>query len=413
MSGIVLIMLVTIGGVNWHYDPYGIYHFPEKGLVSINKPELDSHLRLHKAYSVKTVKPDSILIGTSRVLVGMDPQNSTLPIGRWYNLGLPGASIYEVLRYIEHTNAVSPLKTIVMDVEYGSFDPYLHHKPDFEDARLVVDRQENPNRAFLKDYLTTLFSYDALKASLAQAANPKELLEPILNDGSRANIFRKIVRQGGHREPVDGISEGLLRTHYQRHLHPVNVRQKRADLYLAYAQILRIAHRDRINLVMFTPPIHAIILEVRKMSGLWQDFTSWREKIVEINNSVAREMRQPPFPIWDFGGFNRYTEEAVPAKGELREMNWYWEIAHFRKELGDIMFKIMFTEHNEDAGQVRDFGTRLDLNTVQFTNHRLDKEEKNYSLSHRDEISHLKEVLEHIQTGNGASERSTGHTIND
>jgi len=398
MSAVILILLVMIGGGNWYYDPYQIYHFPEKDVAFINKPELDSHLRLHKAYAVKKIKPDSILIGTSRVLVGMDPRNSTLPAGRWYNLGLPGASMYEILRYIQHANAVTSLKTIVLDVEYTSFDPYIHHMPDFEEARLVVDRQGNPNRVFFKDYLTTLFSYDALKASLAQAISPKVLLEPILSDGSRSNVFRKIVKIGGHRELVNSNTEGLLTTHYQRRSHPVNVQQERADLYLAFAQIIRMAYRDRINLVMFVPPLHAINQEVRKLSGLWQDIKSWREKIVEINNNVAREIQQPPFPIWDFSGFNQYTEEAVPAKGELREMKWYWEGSHFRKELGDRMFKTMFAEHSANAAQVQRFGTLLDPNTILLSNRRLDEDEKNYSLSHRDEIRHLEETLRRIST---------------
>ena len=402
MLTIVLVLLVMIGGFNGYYDPYEIYHFPDNDLAAIEKPELESHLRLHKAYVVKKVKPDSILIGTSRVLVGMDPHNSALPAGRWYNLALTGASIYEILRYIQHANAVRPLKTIVLDVEYGSFDPYLHHKPDFDETRLAVDRQGNTNPVFLKDYLRTLFSYDALKDSLALATGPGDLLQPILGDGSRENDFRSVVRAGGHRKLVDGISKRLLKIYHQRQLHPIDIRQKRADLYLAYEQILRLAHRDRINLVMFVPPTHAVYLEIRKMAGLWQDFKTWREKIVEINNRVAREMNRPPFPIWDFSGFNEYTEEEVPAEGELREMNWYWESSHFKRKLGDIIFRRMFAQHSASAGFSGGFGTLLDLNTVPLTNRKLDEEEKNYSLSHRDEIRHLRKILGHINQSDTA-----------
>ncbi len=396
MSAAALVLLFVIGGFNWYYDPYEIYHFPDQDQAAIEKPEIESHIRLHKAYAVKTVKPDSILIGTSRVLVGMDPHNSALPAGRWYNLALTGASIYEILRYIQHANAVQPLKTIVMDVEYGSFDPYIHHKPDFDEARLAVDRQEKPNRFYFRDYLTTLFSYDALKDSVALVTGPGVLQEPIMSDGSRANDFRKVVRSGGHRKLVDGISERLLRIYHERQLHPADVDQKRDDLYLAYEQILRLAHRDRINLVMFVPPTHAVYLEIRKMAGLWQDFKSWRERIVEINNRVARDMGRPPFPIWDFSGFNSYTEETVPAEGDLREMNWYWESSHFKRDLGNMIFNRMFPAQRTNASQAQGFGTLLDLNTVPLTNRTLDVEENNYALSHMDEIRHLKEILGHI-----------------
>lgn len=402
MLSIVLLLLVIIGGFNWYYDPYEIYHFPDNDLTAIEKPALETHLRLHKAYAVKKIRPDSILIGTSRVLVGMDPHNAVLPAGHWYNLALTGASIYEILRYIQHANAARPLKTIVLDVEYGSFDPYLHHKPDFDEARLAVDRQGHANPVFLKDYLRTLFSYDALKDSLALAAGPGNLLQPILGDGSRENDFRSVAQAGGHRALVDGISERLLKIYHQRQQHPIDIEQKRADLYLAYEQILRLAHRKGINLVMFVPPTHAVYLEIRKMAGLWQDFKDWREKIVEINNRVARETGQPPFPIWDFSGFNEYTEEEVPAEGELREMNWYWESSHFKKQLGNIIFRRMFAQHSADAGFSGGFGTLLDLNTVPLTNSRLDEEEKNYSLSHKGEISHLRKILGHINQSDTA-----------
>ena len=78
--------------------------------------------------------------------------------------------------------------------------------------------------------------------------------------------------------------------------------------------------------------MHARQLEALHAANLWEKFVNRKRHLVEINEEEASNVGQPPFPLWDFTGYNQYCTEAVPDHGDTStEMNWYWEASHFHK----------------------------------------------------------------------------------
>jgi hypothetical protein len=88
---------------------------------------------------------------------------------------------------------------------------------------------------------------------------------------------------------------------------------------------------------------------------------------VEANSQGAAT---PP-EVWDFCGFNPITTEPFPQPGETENrMRYYWEISHFRREVGDLMLGTML------AGASPGLGRRVTSATLADDLARLEKERR-------------------------------------
>ncbi len=71
---------------------------------------------------------------------------------------------------------------------------------------------------------------------------------------------------------------------------------------------------------------------------------------MDLNLKVAGKFNKPPFELWDFATYSRYTMEAFPSNDE-DTMNYHWETSHYKKELGDLVLKSI-SESSQDFGQI-------------------------------------------------------------
>ena len=114
-------VLLLIGGFNWWIDPYDIYHPAE---YKSNDPVwMSKQLRLAKAYRVRQLRPQGIVIGASTSQLGINPNHPGWGANVYprYNLALPGDNLYESFRYFQHSQALSPQKQILIGLDFISF----------------------------------------------------------------------------------------------------------------------------------------------------------------------------------------------------------------------------------------------------------------------------------------------------
>src|ERR1700690_1449789 len=85
-------------------NPYGV--FPGPGIAGFNrdKPQAIWQPHLAKAYLVEHVEPTTLLIGDSRIELGLNPQSVSWrdnfkPV---FNLGVPGGTLRDQVRYFQH-----------------------------------------------------------------------------------------------------------------------------------------------------------------------------------------------------------------------------------------------------------------------------------------------------------------------
>jgi hypothetical protein len=74
-----------------------------------------------------------------------------------------------------------------------------------------------------------------------------------------------------------------------------------------------------------------------EITGNWPIFEEWKRQITNIADKYK-------IPLWDFNTIDQYSTESPPPPGNKQsELQWYWEPAHYRRELGDLMLASMLS----------------------------------------------------------------------
>ena len=118
-GAVALALLTVVALFNAVMDPFNMYRWVKIERVNAYKPAIYTRVRLFKAYEVERVRPQSIVLGSSRTHVGVRCSHrgwSALP-GPCYNLAFDGATTREMYAYLEHANAVRPLKTVILGLD--------------------------------------------------------------------------------------------------------------------------------------------------------------------------------------------------------------------------------------------------------------------------------------------------------
>jgi len=404
IGAVVLLTIIIL--MNYLVDPYSIFGSPSWEGINANKPELFKHLRLTKAYAVKTRKPDALVIGSSRTEHGLDPEHPALfPEFNTYNLALNGATIYENLRYFQHANAERRLKKVVLAIDFFQFNAYRPNAPDFTEKRLSSDIHGDKRKiAIITDMLETLASVDATTASLKTLFQQANRDNVILPRGQVEQPDKEaIVMMHGGRHEAALYSE----LNYVTHLFFPRPHKKfdfvsedgSTNTFDYFRRILEEAHRSKIEFYMLISPAHARQWELTASTGLWDKWETWKREIVRLNEEIAQERRRPPFPLWDFSGFNTYTMEALPVLGDKETMmRWFWESSHYRKELGDLVLDRVLNYSDPNRPIANDFGVLLTSENVEKHLASIREAHQRYRQSHREEVKEIDDLVKKYQT---------------
>lgn len=349
-----LVLLLSLGGLvgfNWLVDPYDI--FGNDGWAGVNARKIDDNFRFSKAYVITRGGFDAVILGTSRGM-RVNPEHPGFDGYRAYNASMPGSTIYENLRFLQHAQGAQPLRRAVIGLDYFSFAAARPWQAGFEEGRLTLDIHGRPVPFYkrLQDYGNALLSLDSFKASrstwqgnrrLPSAAQGSEERQRRLGFGE-AN--QATLRQlGGHHEASRIVERYCLR----RDGLWLEIGQERylnAEFgFLArslrdFETLLRFAHRHSIDLRLYISPIHARLQLGTRYVGVEAAWDEWKRLLTAANEDIALELGRRPFDLWDFGNINRYTVEPIPRDTDS-VMQWYEEASHFRTVLADRVLDVI------------------------------------------------------------------------
>src|SRR5262245_2890469 len=186
------------------------------------KPAVDHRVRLAKAYDVRRLRPQGIILGTSRSHLGLRPSHDGWdPAARpVYNLAFDGATTKEMYQYLVHSQAVRPLRQVVLglDTYHATLAPAMV-RPDF-DPQLLDSAAILRLPALLRADLKILSSLDTFHASVVTVASQgNRQPEWFARDGQRLGdvFFRRPgerFQQIGPRayfEEIDRLEVGFKR----------------------------------------------------------------------------------------------------------------------------------------------------------------------------------------------------------
>jgi hypothetical protein len=336
----IVALLSTVAGINWLVDPYGIFKTKEIKGLNQNKPQRADNDRLFKAADIIHIRPKTILLGSSRMRQGIDPDYSSLknnspsPI---YNLGLNGSNIYELRRYLEHTLVNNPdLERVIIGIDFFMFNENLALQPAFDEDRL------GKTYIIPKDLLNTFWSLTALSDSKKTFLSSWKLRHQTNSFDQRDNGFSP------YENPKLKDQEWRFKTainvyfdfHHQHHLSP--------ELLQEFQKIVNICQENKIDLKVFISPSHAIQWESIAATGRWNSFEQWKREMVKVH------------PVWDFSGYNTITTEPL-SQDQLMEN--YTDSSHYTPKVGYLVLNRIFGENQSTVPD--DFGILLTQDNIE------------------------------------------------
>ena len=385
--------LLSIVGFNRLIDPFALYGGPLIEGVNIHKTAFNRNTRMSKAAAIYQQNPLAIVLGSSRSERGIDPSHLGWRVNPVYNLSLNGADLYEIFRYLQHAQAIQPLKKVVLTLDFFMFNASRSlinvNKNSFREDRLAVNAEGQPNPLSWNDLLLTLFSLDTLVDSIGTVTEQSVAT----NKSQFIAGFNKIRSYGVKSIYNKGQRQSFLDTekaYFNKNYDQFSFRTPRRDNWKIYQRLLLLSQQQGIDLRIVISPSHTRLLETIESKGIWDKFEQWKQQLVALNESVAAQQGKPSFPLWDFSGYNHYTTEEVPALGDAEtQMQWYWESSHYKKELGDLVLDRIFNYKHPERKIVKGFGVLLNSENIETHLQSIRKNQQQWRMSYPEDVAEI------------------------
>ena len=381
-------------------DPFFRFDLIAVEGFNAQKTQFASQARLAKPGVVCRLQPGSVILGTSRVEVGINPRHPgwNSSYGPVYNLALAGSGLKELYLTLQHVvHASSRLHVAVVGLDFLMFNAHREavvfgtEVLGFDQKRLMLSSDDSCWKSFSRDlglFLGTEgFAYSAstvrgqmLPSDVADPDSPKVMSWLALydRDGYRGDSYdlaaRNFVLRKGPRYWFDGASgrDATQEKYYvSRIWRPAPdgrycfEHEGSQDTISLFRAIVDFARQSRVDVKFFINPIHARMLVALREAGLWPQYEEWKRRLVSTLAEEAAASGASPFQLWDFSGINTVTTELVPPSQDLAEMRWWWEPSHYRSSAGNLILDRILA-HDDAARKVPDdFGVTLDSQNIE------------------------------------------------
>lgn len=323
--------------INYIMNPFAFFAMQNvKGFNAI-KTQKNNNIRLFKACEIIQQKPTAIILGSSRIMAGIDPEDLKKAIGsESYNAGITRANFEEIYEYFLHAVYSQPnLNTVLLGL-----DPFCFSASEKVKEDLPKFLHNNQNLWIEK--LSALFSFSGLRASwetfyhnyycndLSDAYFPNGLFDPKFAGDITANPII-----------VNGEMAYLKDLHQASMYKYFDIDEKSLKKFQSLVDICK---ERSINLKVFFNPTQAPYWEAFFQHGYWEKLEELKTKLCHI------------YPLWDFSGFNPVTTRNQ----DNQACSLYYECSHFRPVLGKMLIDILFEKKSPPV----QFGHMLNSETV-------------------------------------------------
>lgn len=307
MLALLAAFLAAAAAFNYLMNPYGAWRV---ALVDGIFRRIE-HERLETPYLLRTAEPTTLLVGSSRVLMGVAVEQGCRD--GIENAGLSGASVDEIGEIVAIALRKSRLKRLIWGVDFYAFDQnYLTFDP-------ATRRRLGRN---LSDTVTdTLLSLDAFDAS-------RKLLLRSIGGRSRLPAMRvlplpwpqSVIRRELEQRDQRGLDQQGDREYEVLHGVPRYADYRLAPDRLAeFRDTVERARASGVEVVLFLPPLSRYELEVIRQSGQWQTLQRWKRELLAAG------------PYWDFCGYN-----ALSGDDRL-----FLDAMHFKPAAGQVILRLI------------------------------------------------------------------------
>src|ERR1700752_868474 len=143
---------VLVGAFNYAIDPFDLWDAPR--LQRLNTIKSIGNVRFVKPLQVEVRRPETVILGSSRALYGLDPRDFPHP-ELTYNFGIHAITATAMRGYGAHILADTPVRELVIALGFFEFNGRQSATPNYDDALLG-------RAALLRALPIVLFSQEAL-----------------------------------------------------------------------------------------------------------------------------------------------------------------------------------------------------------------------------------------------------------
>jgi hypothetical protein len=369
LAGVLLTVLFVVV-----VDPYRLFRLVD--IVGFNavKPRPDHYQSEIKLAGARALRPALVLMGNSRVDVGIDPDSENLRAASRtaYNLAIPGTGVGTSREQFNHLRAAGAAPaTLLLGVEF--FDFLLN--PDSADA---PDQPQPTGLVRLRWKIDTVFSLDALLDAVKTLR--------IQNDADAGTMtgrgfnplfdYLKIAREEGYHAIFLQRARENARSFS---LAPHGIARTRSDSSAEWRDLgglLDAAAREKTEIHLIIYPYHAQLMAMLEQTGLWPVFEQWKLRLLREIATLNATHPAARVVLWDFSGYGKLQCEAIPAKGDVVHVTrWYWESGHFKSALGERMLERIFGARGAEPAH-HEFGFRLNAANWDANGERIARERR-------------------------------------
>jgi hypothetical protein len=353
---VVLVLTALVGAVDALIDPYLVIGAPRIAGLNAVKPESETHTKLVKDYLIARVQPAGLLLGDSKVDIGLDPDSPSWPEDAKpvFNYGIPGTGVRDALINLRRAIELGTISRGLVLIELEEFmtpaDTTIAQPPG-PAATTLSGLQGIGQHA--NDVLLATLSLDALRASVVTVAaqGRRDVADISFAGASSEGGFRGVVAADGY-DALFLQKDSYLTKRMKRLAEALRARPEAGLGSLdAVTDMIVLCRQQGIALDLAIAPFHADFLEALDHAGLWPRYEQAKKELTRL---VAAEGGNTA-RLWDFIGYDAYSTELVPGpsdRGGSMRTRWFWEPSHFKRVLGE---KILATIYRGGA----DYGVRL------------------------------------------------------
>ena len=397
------LILALVASFNAIIDPLAMNLVITIPGVNDYKPAAYDRMLLLKAYELRRVKPDSIILGSSRAHIGFRPGNAawSRTAKTRYNLAFDSAKPKDMYYFLLHAQAVHPLKLVILCLdEYHPVDDSDDY-PDFDENILMRGNSFADRVKIILTDLKILTSFDTLKCSFLTLSFQHPPMSPwFSSDGQRLGepFFRRAdgdlnrLTPRGYfdkyeRETIKSKIEAKESKTGQKDPRDIlrpEERKLKAAVYIR--KIVDFCRAHDIDLKILFTPAHVHELELIDWNLLEK---GKREMVKIISEDATRHPDKPAIPLFDFSGYSAITTEPLPPIGSRQELQYYWDHSHFKTQVGDFVLNRILNADDPKNEAPADFGIDLNENNIDSVLDKLRADRIVYQRQHPQDIQRL------------------------
>lgn len=211
--------------------------------------------------------------------------------------------------------------------------------------------------------------------------------------GAKEFARKQMPRPGGQRKIFIASERGFARAFVSKGFSlesPIGTQRALSEL----RSLFRLAYANDIKLHGFISPSHARQSEINAESGLWSHFEEWKRNLARLNEEEAALADKPPYPLWDFSGYDAINTEEVPDHGDTSTaMRWYWESSHYRDSLGELIVRRMLFEPDRVSPESGGIGSLLATEGIEWHLASIRAARERYRSTHPADVAEIAQIV--------------------